>query len=152
VHTHCGIIPLSKKGTTQVSATVPRSKESKQTFDIPPVLHYLTGAILTPGSTGIKRQTTSKLWRSEGHPVNRRTGKRESGGPFHVTHTGTFLKPGKWTNAIGGNSLERLYSGPIWGPQLHTTSVKEHYNGTVSDMNESSMNADGATAVFGCAY
>ena len=116
-------------------------------FDIPPTTHYLTGAILTPASTGIRRQTTSKLWRSEGHPVNRKTGKRESGGPFHVTHSVSFTRPGKWTNALGGNSLERLYSGPIWGPQLHSTEIKEHYNGTVSDMDESSMNADGATAV-----
>ena len=130
-----------------MSTNVPRSKESKQTFDIPPVLHYLTGAVLTPGSTGISRLTTSKLWRSEGHPVNRKTGKRESGGPFHVTHTGSFIRPGTWTKALGGNALERLYSGPIWGPQLHSAVPKEHYDSTVKDMDESSMSADGATAV-----
>ena len=130
-----------------MSTTVPRSKVTSDKFTIPPVLHYETGAEIIPESEGTSSVTTSKLWQSEGHPVNRKTGKRESGGPFHVTHSRSFVRPGTWTKALGGNANTQLYSGPIWGPQLHAASVKEHYDDTVSDMDESSMAADGATAV-----
>ncbi len=116
-------------------------------MDQPPVYHYSTGEVIKPGVVLDVDVTTSKLWRSEGHPVNRNTGKREAGGPFHVTHSRSFTKPGSLVKVLGGNNLELLYSGPNWGIMIKDSSVEEHYDSAVKDMDESSMSKDGATAV-----
>ncbi len=95
--------------------------------------------------------TTSRLWRSEGHPINRKTGKYESGGPFHVTHSGPYWELGSVADAIGGNSSDTVYSGPVLGVQQNSAAIKAHHDSTVQDMDEASMIKDGATAVSLCA-
>jgi len=92
-------------------------------------------------------ETISKLWISEGHPVNRKTGKRESGGPFHVTHTGPYFKAGNVANIIGGNGLSLKYSGPVIGAFTKSAAIGANYRGTTEEMDSSSMNSDGATAI-----
>lgn len=65
-----------------------------------------------------------------------------------MTRTGKFVNPGFVNNALGGNALDTLYSGPVYMPLVKDPSIGGNYNGTVSaNMNESSMNADGATAI-----
>ena len=130
-----------------MSSNVPREKVSKKHMDQPAAVHYSTGAIIKPAVVLDVDVTTSKLWRSEGHPVNPNTGKRETGGPFHVTHSRSFIKPGTLTKVLFGNATDTLYSGPNWGVQLKNSSIEEHYDNAVKDMDESSMIQDGATAV-----
>jgi len=134
-----------------VSSKVPRIKESDIKITKPATHHYLDGSVVNASNVLSLGKTTSKLWVSEGHPVNRKTGKRDSGGPFHVSHTGVFVNPGSVHNVLGGNSLTTLYSGPVWGPMVKAAPIGEHYEGTVRAMNEKSMAADGTTAISQCA-
>lgn len=92
----------------------------------------------------------SKLWISEGHPVNRKTGKRESGGPFHVTHTGAFIAPGR-VSGIMRNDKSYRYSGPVFGQSADVAALKAKFDGTAGPMDEESMKADGTTAISQCA-
>ena len=133
-----------------MSTTVPRERKSKVTMD-KPAIHNLSDKVVTEASVVNLGTTTSKLWRSEGHPVNRKTGKRDSGGPFHVSHTGPYIKTGSLGNALGGNSLTTIYSGPNHGVFVGADAIKEHHDSSVHDMDETSMIKDGAIAVSQCA-
>ena len=94
----------------------------------------------------------SKLWISEGHPVNRKTGNRESGGPFHVTHTGAFIEPGIVSNIFRPSYPNvRYYSGPVFGPMVDSAALKAEFNGIASNIDESSMKEKGTTAIAQCA-
>lgn len=94
----------------------------------------------------------SKLWRSEGHPVNRKTGTRTSGGPFHVTHVEDFTNPARVFEVCRTqNGVDWFYTGPLYGTLVTSAALNELWNGTAADWNESSMNADGATAISQCA-
>jgi hypothetical protein len=68
-----------------------------------------------------------------------------------VTHAGAFCDPGYVTNVIGGPGLSLVYSGPVFGDFVDDPSIADKFDITVSDWNESSMNADGATAIAQCA-
>ena len=106
------------------------------------------------GSTVVSNIGTSvsKLWISEGHPVNRKTGKRESGGPFHVTHTGYFIVPGQVNSIVRNVSpYNRFYTGPVFGPQVDSATLKAKFSGIASNIDESSMKEDGTTAIAQCA-
>lgn len=95
---------------------------------------------------------TSKLWRSEGHPINRKTGKYDSGGPFHVTHTGSFIEPGfvqRMCRTVSGKDI--FYTGPFIGPFVAATATGNHYSGTTKEMDEKSLSALGTTAISQCA-
>jgi hypothetical protein len=130
-----------------VSTKVPKtsSKAFVKTF---PGVKVIPTNTLQKSSVGNFGSTISKLWISEGHPIDRKTGHRVGGGPFHVTHTGPYIRFGHVDGVFGGNNLELLYSGPVYGIQQHATAVKEHYDSsTPSTMDETSMNADGATAI-----
>jgi len=130
-----------------VSTKVPRTRENKHLVDFPDVLIVPSGKSNKINSSNFGT-TKSTLWISEGHPVDRKSGKRLSGGPFHVTHTGPYYEFGHVNKVFGGNNLELLYSGPVYGLQVNDTATKEHYDSsTPADMDSSSMNADGATAI-----
>lgn len=129
-----------------MSSKVPREETRVELFNGSPKLNYKTG-VSSPSGGVTFGTTTSKLWRSEGHPINRKTGKRNSGGPFHVTHTGPYYELGHVDKVLGGNNSEFIYSGPVCGPFVKNAGIGEHYDGTVADMDENSMNADGATAI-----
>jgi len=91
--------------------------------------------------------TISRLLISGGHPINRKTGKYDSGGPFFVTHTGPFINPGSVSNIVN-TKKEKLYSGPVFGDMDSSSAVKEHYSGVPpEELDENSMNSDGATAI-----
>lgn len=137
-----------------MSSNVPRVKESKHVVPIPA---YSTDA--TRGQfTGYQQKltvgkTTSKLWRSEGHRVNRKTGKYDSGGPFHVTHVGTFSEP-MMVNDVCNTFLsgtDRFYSGPLFGAVVTIPAIAEKYKGTAQDWDKSSLDPLGATAISLCA-
>ena len=94
----------------------------------------------------------SKLWRSEGHPVDRKTGKRMSGGPFHVTHLEDFSSPARvYEICRTQNGVDWFYTGPLYGTLVTSAALDEKWNGKPADWNESSMNSDGAVAISQCA-
>jgi len=146
-----GVIQHSKKGTPQVSTKIPRERVSDVSIQKPATTNFETGNQVNAASTITIGQTTSKLWRSEGHPVNRKTGVREGGGPFHVSHSGPYLQAGALPKVLGGNSLTTLYSGPVYGPMVKSPAIGEHHTSVVHDQDESSMKADGTTAISQCA-
>jgi hypothetical protein len=129
-----------------MSTQLPREKISDVNVTIPGTRNPFNGTS-NPSREEKIGQTISKLWVSEGHPINRKTGQRIGGGPFHVSHTGDFIMPGHVSSVLGGNANERLYSGPVWGLQLNSTAIKSHHESNARAMNESSMNSDGATAI-----
>jgi len=134
-----------------MSSKVPRVETRDINISKPATHNYETGNIVNQATQLTLGQTTSKLWRSEGHPVNRKTGVREGGGPFHVSHSGAFVNAGSVHGVLGGNSLTTLYSGPIYGPMVTASAIGEHHTKTVHDQDESSMKADGSTAISQCA-
>lgn len=131
----------------------PRTRISNVSITIPPQFTDATrGKYLGPGETTNIGTWTSKLWRSEGHRINRKTGKYDSGGPFHVTHSGEFISPGYVTEICRTVSgVDRFYTGPTIGPLVHLASIEDHYDGSTEDMDESSLNSLGATAISQCA-
>ena len=133
-----------------MSTQLPKVRESDVKITKPATSNPFGGAS-QPSNVITIGKTTSRLWRSEGHPVNRKTGKREAGGPFHCSHSGVFFEPGSVHQVLGGNNLELLYSGPIWGPFVKDSSIGSHHTNTVHDWEELSLNADGATAISLCA-
>ena len=93
---------------------------------------------------------TSVLVRSEGHPVNRKTGVREGGGPFSVYHTGAFCNPGHVTNAYNP-SIGVVYTGPVIMAFPLGTPLEANYKGKSGiKFDDSSLNAAGATAIARC--
>jgi hypothetical protein len=130
-----------------VPSIIPKTNSSIMKKTLPGPIVVSTG-VQQKGSVANIGTAVSKLWISEGHPINRKTGKRMSGGPFHVTHSEPYLRFGNVSKAFGGNNLELLYSGPVYGVQQHDAAVKASYDSTTpSEMDTSSMNADGATAI-----
>ena len=98
------------------------------------------------------RETTSKLWRSEGHPINPSTGNRVGGGPFHVTHTEFFFEPGYADELCKGTTNEKFFIGPLMPPNLIPAPlVALKYNGEAKDQDSSSLDKLGATAISQCA-
>nr|QDH89126.1 MAG: hypothetical protein H3BulkLitter17903_000001 [Leviviridae sp.] len=130
-----------------MSSNTPRVRSSPIKVTFPPAKVISTGLPLGTAEVTTIGETISKLWISEGHPVNRKTGKRESGGPFHVTHTGPYFKAGNVANIIGGNGLSLKYSGPVIGAFTKSAAIGANYRGTTEEMDSSSMNSDGATAI-----
>jgi hypothetical protein len=98
-------------------------------------------------------ETVSKLWISEGHPINRKTGKREGGGPFHVTHQETFAKPADAPELCKGTGAsEKFYRGILMPAAIQDIpSVKAYYNGSPQGQDVSSLNSLGTTAIAQCA-
>lgn len=90
---------------------------------------------------------------SEGHPINRKTGVREGGGPFHVTHSEIFIDPGYVVGARSTANPALSYSGAVipglFGI-LNSEIANLHYNGNLSK-SIPDMDADGATAISQCA-
>ena len=128
-----------------MSSKLPRITEKDNPINFSQFHNIINGKVepINPESAG---KTISTLWISEGHARNRKTGTWQGGGPFHVTHTGPFYELGSVYNAFNGT--ERVYSGPVIGIVKDSTPIKEHYNGTINkSFDESSMNADGTTAI-----
>lgn len=90
--------------------------------------------------------STSRLYQSEGHPINRKTGIRESGGPFHVVHSGVFANLGTVRNIVR-RDLEFEYSGPVFMNLTKHPEIYPMYKGSLGDRDLSELDADGATAI-----
>lgn len=134
-----------------MTTKLPKVRESSLTKTFPS-LQVLSNGTSQKTSAGKFGTSKSTLWISEGHPVDRKTGHRVGGGPFHMTRTEPYLRFGSVAKVFGGNNLELLYSGPVYGIQQHDTAVREKYDGsTPEDMDYSSMNSAGATAISQCA-
>ena len=151
---HCRSNPTNTRRELLImSLPLPRSIERpikvvQPAFYLANPPHTKSGA----DSTNQIGTAISKLWISEGHPVNRKTGKRESGGPFHVTHTGSFIEPGHVSDIIRNNVTHNLrYTGPVFGPMADSAALKAMFDGTASPLDENSMKADGTTAISQCA-
>jgi hypothetical protein len=132
---------------------VPRERKVSLTAPIP--AQYMdsqrgsTGFLKDPYKLGV---SASRLWRSEGHPIDRKTGKRMGGGPFHVTHVEDFHNPAYVTEVNRTtNGIDWFYTGPLYGTLVLSPALSEAWNGTAADWNETSMKADGTTAISQCA-
>jgi hypothetical protein len=137
-----------------MASNVPRTKEDHTDVPLPTSFTDAQRGNPPVSTKGLRVSTvTSKLWRSEGHPINRKTGKRMSGGPFHVTHTEEFSRPSHvfemCRTSVG---IDNFYTGPLNGSLVTTTALNSLWPGdSPSDWNESSMKTDGTTAISQCA-
>jgi len=128
------------------------SKERSRSWEIP----FPSNLVLAPedyGSEGIhygnsisgKQNTVS-----EGHPINRKTGKYDSGGPFYTSRVQEFVSPGAVKDAFS-IARRRYYSGPIFGngPSLSEKEEVGYQNiaKNFGDKNESSMVTAGTDAL-----
>ena len=135
-----------------MTSVVPRTKVSKDTVRFRK--EFSEKERSGPGSYGdlVLRERTSKLWRSEGHPIDRSTGKRLSGGPFHVTHSEFFFEPGYAGELCKGTTNEKFFNGPLMPPNvIPAESVAKEYSGVAKDQDTSSLESFGATAISNCA-
>jgi len=128
-----------------------------RTIERPITVSQPAPTLVSTGQPGPIAPVTNKigtaksiLWISEGHPVNRKTGKREGGGPFHVTHSGAFIEPGHVSGIIRTDK-SYLYSGPVYAIAADNASLKEKFNGTPTNIDESTMKEKGTTAIALCA-
>jgi len=136
-----------------MASNVPREKEEHNDVPLPESFKDSERGNPPVSTKGLRvRTVTSKLWRSEGHPINRKTGKRMSGGPFHVTHVEEFSHPCRvFEMCRTTNGVDNFYTGPLNGPLVTTTVLSSLYPSKPSDWNESSMKTDGTTAISQCA-
>lgn len=131
-----------------MSTKVPKEKSERITLTYPSQTSIATGKPLGSAEVVNLGSTISKLWISEGHPVNRKTGKRMSGGPFFVTHSGPYIRAGKLAGVIGGSLQGNIYTGPVIGAFVKSAAIGgNHTKSAPTSYDESSMNADGATAI-----
>jgi hypothetical protein len=98
---------------------------------------------------GILR-TGKQITVSESHPINRKTGKYDAGGPFFTSRVTPFLKPGGVDSAFSP-SLDRFYSGPVYGNFPTSGEMTSLGFGNPSlqygSKNESSMKILGTNAI-----
>ena len=136
-----------------MASKVPRTKVSKDTVRIRREFSDAGRGSEFSYTDFTLRETTSTLWRSEGHPLNRITGKRTSGGPFHVTHQETFVEPADAPELCKGTGVnEKFHVGPLIPARFSDTSSSwTSYSGEPKDWDESRLNSDGATAISQCA-
>lgn len=138
-----------------MTTVIPKKQVKPVTVDFSPIRLKKRmkegGKILSPASSVTIGESTDILYQSEGHPVNRKTGKRDSGGPFYVVHDTPFYEAGQVNEVIGGNNLELEYSGNVLGEFISTAAMNERHGGTPSSTPSSGMDSDGATAISQCA-
>lgn len=136
-----------------MSSLTPRSRVSPVKVT-QPALRETAHPNVSVGNAAVQNlgNSTSTLWESEGHPVNRKTGHRMGGGPFRVTHSGVFANPGHVSGIMRNNVLHnRLYSGPVIAQFQPVTEYNERM-GKAPDgkYDKSVIDADGATAIAQC--
>ena len=87
---------------------------------------------------------------SESHPINRKTGSYDAGGPFFTSRITPFLKPG-YVDSAFSVSLDRFYSGPVYGrfPTSNEMNLLGFGNPSLQygSKNESSMKTLGTNAI-----
>lgn len=140
-----------------MSGPLPRTKTKNVTFP--------SGGVITDRRPGGKTSPvkggqffgtdTDVLHQSEGHPLDRKTGRRVGGGPFHVVHTRTIMNPSHLSNASSYTFPPNVFSGPVLIPPAVAGSmlaypIASNYKGTVSK-TPPNMDADGTTAISLCA-
>lgn len=135
-----------------MTSITPRTRTDKVSFTCPRITDAHTGEpygspfVYSPGTS------THSLIVSSGNPVNPKTGKRESGGPFYVVHKEVFSDPLEVSDIVTYDRSER-YSGPIFGGYVPNFSgIASHHNSNPPmSFDSSSLDADGATAISLCA-
>lgn len=130
---------------------LPRKRTNHHRVVISPKYLASTGKMVVPAITEKYGSSISTLWKSIGNPVNRRTGKRESGGAFHVTHSGDWISPGQVSKVVLGNAGDQIYSGPCMGNFVPVAAIEGNYQGTAEDRDVTDLDPDGATAISLCA-
>lgn len=136
-----------------MSQPLPRTRRKDVKFpEGGKIVNRKTGQVSPVASNQVWGQDTDILYQSEGHPVNRNTGYRESGGPFHVVHTRTIMDPGFISNASSYTFPRNVFSGPVLPVTqgMFSLPISSNYKSTVSK-TPPNMDADGATAISLCA-
>ena len=133
-----------------MSSAGTRERELPVELDVPAVTH----GISSPGPTSRKVLYRGKqITVSESHRRNPRTGNYDGGGPFFTCRVSGFISPGGVSKARYP-ALDNYYSGPVLGafPTLTEMSKLGSKNTSLNyeDSNESSLKADGTTAISLC--
>lgn len=117
------------------------------------IFDHATGKHFPFGKGGSIGLNVDNLYQSQGHPINPNTGKRESGGPFHVTHNRCFVNPGRIAGAISQTYPSTSCDGTTLPDSfgLFSVPIASHFNGSSLSDSIPDMDADGATAISQCA-
>jgi hypothetical protein len=85
---------------------------------------------------------------SESHPINRKTGRYDAGGPFYTSKIEPFSKPGSVKDAYSGPKTV-FYSGPVHCPLPSSTEMSNLGISKLQfgDKNESQMKVKGTNAI-----
>jgi hypothetical protein len=135
-----------------MTSKVPRERKTYISVDQPGITSSQPGVKPTPGVSEALGQSISKLLVSEGHYFNRDRGCYVGGGPFFVVHSGDFVNPGHVSDVTSSSHPDKHYSGPVINTKVNDSSIAEHYGSSdPKEMDEKSMNSDGATAIAQCA-
>jgi hypothetical protein len=112
------------------------------------ILDKATGISYPIAKGGYFGSNTDILYQSEGHPRNPKTGKREGGGPFHVTHSRAFVNPGSISDAASTTYPSTFCTSKVMVElhQLFNHPLAAKYNGSLSP-TPPDMDAEGATAI-----
>ena len=131
-----------------MTSIVPRSRTVKNIIHCPGTTDPISGKSVSDPTDWNIGMSTSRLVTSSGNPRNPRTGKRESGGSFFVTHHEVFANPVNCPGIVD-RYMEQKYSGPLWGSYVRVPSgIQSHHTETPpSSFDFSSLDADGATAI-----
>jgi hypothetical protein len=130
-------------------SVVPRTKVEDKYIIYPPK-YDVNNKQVEPSIKEGAGSTTSTLWKSQGNPIDRKTGNRKGGGGFHVTHHGTFVDPGV-VNNVYWPSAGRFYSGPIRGSFIKSSHWNNYKQNPQTKPDESGLNSAGTTAIALCA-
>jgi len=109
------------------------------------------GVIPSNSGESVSTPVGTQIKVSEGHRQSRKTGKYYAGGPFYTSLKRSYSKRAFIRNAYD-QSTARVYTGPIGSGPPTQTELSEIGAPTKSygDKNESSMKADGTTAISLC--
>lgn len=127
-----------------MSGTRERDLPCKVSF--PPV-RLASGGTASEGGVLVLGTGTQKTV-SEGHRFNRSKGYYDSGGPFYTSRVEYQCQTGTVGEVWGTTGSDKLYSGPVYTDFPSPTERSEvGFKGNLGDSNESTMRADGATAI-----
>ena len=136
-----------------MTSSVPREKVDTYTAVIPDVFTDATrGQYPGISQKYTAGQIKSKLWISEGHQYDRKRGRWMGGGPFNVTHAGSFSQPGLADEICKTDSgVDKFYTGPLHANHISTAAIGSNYDGVAVEKDLSDLDPDGATAISLCA-
>lgn len=135
---------------------MPTASERERVIPVKGIIHYTSSGkegTLVKFSPPEVLASGKQFTVSEGHPINRKTGKYDAGGPFYTSSVMPFFNDGHVSGAISFRD-RTVYSGPI-RCDLPTRAEMEgigyaNVDRQYGDKNESHMTEDGTTAISLC--